>query len=47
MLDASGVVGEVDLTNLPLTPENMELIRYILARKSGTLDNPIRPTPRH
>jgi len=47
MLAASDVVGEVDLTNLPLTPENMELIRYILARRSGTLDNPIRPSPRH
>ena len=40
MLDASDIVGEVDLTNIPLTPENMELIRYILARKSGTLDAP-------
>ena len=37
MLDASDVVGEVDLTNIPLTPENMELIRYILARKSGDI----------
>lgn len=40
MLDASDVVGEVDLTNIPMTRENMELIRYILARKSGTLDAP-------
>ena len=40
LLDASDVVGEVDLTNIPMTRENMELIRYILARKSGTLDAP-------
>ena len=47
MLANSDVVGEVDLTNLPLTPENMELIRYILARKSGILNNPISPSPHH
>ena len=47
MLANSDVVGEVDLTNLPLTPENMELIRYILARKSGILNDPIPPSPHH